>query len=579
VVCKEAGEHTFTLAASGNGNTHEDQAVLEVMNYGEPVKDVRCGLIHGDESKPKWYYLLNFEFPKEADYNSRQIVYEYFPTAFHYMLNALGYLKPGKNPNLELLINSFLPHWEIVGLLKDEALKDSLLRETVESASQAVITLSEWQNTDGGWGWWPSEETDPEMTSLALQGLSVAREILKDVWGTQQETMLQKGIQAGYTLLEHKGLDLSTKTYLAYGLCHSGKYQGMGETVKEIFKYYRSLSSYGLALLLESLHRLNRQHESEKVLKLLEDRALEITGEVSWASDLHDAWFNQPVEATAQVLKSLSDWYPKHRLLNKVFPYISRVKSDRMWGSSKTTAVVVRALAAWVEKHESWDVQYTGKLFLNKNKIHEFPVSKNMFGLFPGILDIPRDSLKEKNRIVLGFDGSGQLFYSASMNYFLQPAPISEKGEEVTVSRTLRKLLYVEDSVGNWQLQLVPVGDSLKVGDELEVVLTVNSQSDYEYAVITDNQPAGFVYLRKDKEWHDHWTKDWKWNYSHFQEDGKRLVFYQKHLQKGESVYRYLIRAKTGGRFNVLPATVSLMYNPEIKGNSKSSLITVEDVD
>jgi uncharacterized protein YfaS (alpha-2-macroglobulin family) len=52
-----------------------------------------------------------------------------------------------------------------------EAAKD--LPAIVQAARS---TLYSYQHRDGGWGWWPDDDTDPYLTAYAVYGLSLAKE-------------------------------------------------------------------------------------------------------------------------------------------------------------------------------------------------------------------------------------------------------------------------------------------------------------------------------------------------------------------------------------------------------------------
>jgi hypothetical protein len=324
----QAGTYTLVLRAFAKDNAHQDSVTIVVKEYGEPESIIRSGLMKGDGTKPKLYYKLDLNLPEEVDYPSRQLLFECFPTALHVIMEAMTYLKPGHDPNLEGVVNGFLPQLEFLAILDNGALKDSLAIPIHSNTVLGVASLGRRQNADGGWGWWPSDASDPGMTSLALQGLSVARTALKEAWGIEEKRILQKGVASALLQIRNSKLDLSVRTYLAYGICHTQEYRNIEEPVREIFHARKTLSSYVLALLLECLRTLDWKTEAGEVLTLLEERSLEITSEVSWSGDYRYAWFNQSSEATGQVLKVLGDWYPKHRLANKSIPFLMRTGKD-----------------------------------------------------------------------------------------------------------------------------------------------------------------------------------------------------------------------------------------------------------
>src|SRR5260370_25320515 len=47
-----------------------------------------------------------------------------------------------------------------------------MLREMVSTGLQRIVAA---QNSDGGWGWWPGNQSDPYMSAYVLYGLLTAR--------------------------------------------------------------------------------------------------------------------------------------------------------------------------------------------------------------------------------------------------------------------------------------------------------------------------------------------------------------------------------------------------------------------
>ena len=63
--------------------------------------------------------------------------------------------------------------------------------------------------------------------------------------------------------------------------------------------------------------------------------------------------------------------------------------------------------------------------------------------------------------------------------------------------------MYVEDANKKWQLQPVPLQDTIQIGDEIEVSLTIQGSREYGYIKLMDHIPAGFSFIRKNRQWHE----------------------------------------------------------------------------
>ncbi|MFC1584151.1 alpha-2-macroglobulin family protein [Fibrobacterota bacterium] len=573
-----AGTGKLALHAFAAHHVHQDSEVVIVRNLGRPGANSQSNLIRKDKTKSKLFYRLDLNMPEGSDFFSREMEIEFFPTAVLSALDALKGLELKGNPSLEMLINNFLPHLELAESLPFKPGRDSLFKQAGHRAMQAMKSLVQWQNPDGGFGWWVPDDTDPRMTSLAIQGMTGARTALGDEWSAAMGNMYRRGIESALSQLKQKKLDDGIKSYLAFAVCNTPEFKKTTRSILEVYKKRKRLSSYSLALLYECLYKLKLKAEAGEVRALLVDRVLKISSEASWSGDYRYAWFNQSIETTAQVLYVLARNDPDHDFISRIIPYLSRKKSNGGWVSPKTTAMVIRAIAAWAPEHEEWDLEYTGKIFLNKKKYHEFPVAEALLRDFAGVLNVPLPDISRENRIVLGFEGQGRLHYSGTLRYFLPMQSIPASGREFTLAREYHRLVYSEDGKGGWDLQLVPVEREVQEGDELEARITIKTYKGYEFVKIEDFIPPGFIHVEKTREWYGKWMENWNWSPSSIEKNGDRLVMHVNRMPEGEHTYRYLMRAETPGSYRIWPAEVSLAYNPEVRGNSADEMIIVTEI-
>jgi uncharacterized protein YfaS (alpha-2-macroglobulin family) len=110
--------------------------------------------------------------------------------------------------------------------------------------------------------------------------------------------------------------------------------------------------------------------------------------------------------------------------------------------------------------------------------------------------------------------------------------------------------------------QALKDGEEIRSGDLVEVELTVESKNDYEYLLIEDLKAAGFEPL----EVRSGYNGNDMGAYVEFRDD--RVAFLVRTLPRGKRSVSYRLRAETPGKFSALPANISAMYAPELKGNS-----------
>jgi uncharacterized protein YfaS (alpha-2-macroglobulin family) len=123
---------------------------------------------------------------------------------------------------------------------------------------------------------------------------------------------------------------------------------------------------------------------------------------------------------------------------------------------------------------------------------------------------------------------------------------------------------------GRLEEKLEPLERPLEMGEELEVVLMINSPYDFDYVVLEDPKAAGCVAL----ETRSHY--DWAleayvelWN-------KQRVLFFER-LPRGETVVKYRLRAEVPGTYTALPARVYVMYSPDIGSSTASAVVEVTE--
>jgi uncharacterized protein YfaS (alpha-2-macroglobulin family) len=147
----------------------------------------------------------------------------------------------------------------------------------------------------------------------------------------------------------------------------------------------------------------------------------------------------------------------------------------------------------------------------------------------------------------------------------------------------------------------VPFNDSetVKSGERVEVVLTVEAKNNYEYLLFEDLKPAGLeavqirsgqgLYIRElksgalnDKKTttmnfasKDDWTGRSRWVYQELRD--RKVALFIDRLPQGVWQLSYEMRAEAPGAFHALPVLGHAMYVPEIRTNGAEARIRVVD--
>ena len=118
------------------------------------------------------------------------------------------------------------------------------------------------------------------------------------------------------------------------------------------------------------------------------------------------------------------------------------------------------------------------------------------------------------------------------------------------------------------------------MGDTVLVNLTVTGpEAEEYYGVINDELPAGLVpineYFKNEQYGVDANTANYYYNLVERDITQNGIVLSPYHLAPGETTYSYKARVISQGTFIVPPATVALMYAPEISARTGAQTLKI----
>jgi uncharacterized protein YfaS (alpha-2-macroglobulin family) len=206
----------------------------------------------------------------------------------------------------------------------------------------------------------------------------------------------------------------------------------------------------------------------------------------------------------------------------------------------------------------------------------------------PSKFAISRELLRDgANEIsIVRNSGSGPIYFSAAAEFFSLEEPLKPAGNEIFVRRQYFKLVNHPTLLKGFVTERVPLndGETVKSGDRVEVVLTVEAKNDYEYLLFEDLKPAGLeavqirsgegLFVRQLKSGGG-FTGQQRWVYQELR-DRKVALFIDK-LPQGIWQLSYEMRAEVPGQFHALPVLGHAMYVPEIRTNGAETRLRVTD--
>jgi hypothetical protein len=498
------------------------------------------------------------------------------------MTDGLDYLQHYPYECVEQTISRFLPNVLTTSALQAAGLSDPALTANLDTeVNTALQRLYNWQNPDGGWGWWSNQKSDPLTSAYVVFGLLEAR----DAGYSVAETPITNGLKYLNNQLRSlpalsQPYQVHRQSFLLYVLARAG--QPDVNRTGQMYENRQELALFARAYLLQTLFWIDPQ--DPRLQTLLSDfnstAIVSATGSHWEESEPDPRNWNTDTRTTAIVLSAISQVDPQNPLNANATRWLMSNRTQGHWGTTQETAWTILALTKWMVASGELQANYHFGIAINGETLGEGTAdSASLRQTFTYQVQVAQLLADQANRLAVARDeGPGNLYYTAHLDVSLPVEEIQALDQGIIVSRS-----YFDP-----EERTLPIREAA-VGDLLLVRLTVVAPNDLHYVVIDDPLPAGLEALDQSLntseqsvtpqqyDWQDLSTKGWGWWYfNHTELRDEKLVLSADYLPAGTYVYSYLARASTVGEFRTIPPTAQEFYFPEVYGRGEGSLFTVQ---
>ena len=322
-------------------------------------------------------------------------------------------------------------------------------------------------------------------------------------------------------------------------------------------------------------------------------------GTAHWGEDgVYWHWSDGGVEATAFALRALLAIDPTNSLVEPVSNWLIKNRRGAQWNNTRDTAIVVLALNDYLRASGELKADVEYDLYVNGKEVAHKRISSTDVFNASSRFAVDMGLIQDTNEIrIVRVHGDAPLYFAANAEFFSTEEPISPAGNEIFVKREYYKLAGRPTLLKGYVYDREPLGDggTVKSGERVETVLTIEAKNNYEYLMFEDLKPAGFeaveirsgenLYAKELKqsaftrasgqmESSDYTDRE-RWVYQELRD--RKVALFIDHLPQGVWQIRYDFRAETPGQFHALPVLGRAMYVPEIRGNSAELRVKVID--
>jgi uncharacterized protein YfaS (alpha-2-macroglobulin family) len=448
-----------------------------------------------------------------------------------------------------------------------------------KQAGLALAKLKRAQNADGGFPWFAGGRSSVYLTNYMVVGFARAKEFAMPI----PEEMVQKAwkflkgrLEGELKACMKKGACIEEVVLTSYAASlFDASVTGLSQAKQKELLAYAEAKRDSLAPRLRILTALTLHHmkETQRAKEWLESW-MQLSQETEdegrfWAPEsMSWVWQNDTLENHAFTLHALTNISPNDARARGLVQWIFMNKKLSHWRSTRTTAEVLYALVGYMKSQNL--MGKTERLEVSVGSAQRafvFEPSKLETGRQQWVFEGKEIQPQTMGRIRVAQKTDGFNFASATWQFSTLRFPEKGDGDLFALSRAYFKRVPTGSG-----FQLIPLkeGDTLRLGEEVEVQLTLQAKAPAEYVHLRDVRATGFEPRTVASGW------KWEKGYACYEEvrDSAQNYFFEN-LPKGEFRFSYRLVAGMVGKFRLGPAVVQSMYAPEFSAYSQGHALHV----
>jgi uncharacterized protein YfaS (alpha-2-macroglobulin family) len=468
------------------------------------------------------------------------------------------------------------------------------LNRMADELGRAKRKLSELQNGDGGFSWFPGMRSSPYITNLIVTGMGHLQKLGVGMATGDPEVsnMISQAIpyldgelKKSYTYLQSyvKKEDMA-KNHLSnwavqYLYMRSFYPEvAQAEGTEEAFAYYAGQAEsywneknhYMQGMLSLVFHRQGNSELGRDVLNALRQQAV-------WNPELGMYWKNQPgyfwfeasVERQALLIEAFHEVGKDLKTVEEMKLWLLRNKQTNEWETTRATVAACNALLM-VGKDLLADTQPV-EISVGGVKVDPAERSDAKVEAGTGYFKTAwqRGEIRnEMGNVTVSKKGEGIAWGALYWQYF-------EDMDKITYAETplkIKKALFVEKNTPEGP-KLTALGkQSLQAGDKVIVRIELRVDRDMEYVHMKDQRAAGFepINVLSQYKYQD------GLGYYESTRDAATHFFFSRLRGNETYVFEYPLRVNQAGDFSNGITTVQCMYAPEFTSHSEGMRVKVE---
>ncbi|MBI4567839.1 MAG: tetratricopeptide repeat protein [Planctomycetes bacterium] len=590
------GVATVTSTARSESEADAADSPLPVLARGAPWQTGASGVVGAGQR-------VTFDTPKDLIEETWRGSLSLSSTVDADLVRPLMSLDEFPYGCVEQTVNRFLPALAVLEALKRLNIADPALEERTRAAvTRGVALVSDLQQSDGGWGWFPGDASRGGYTAYALLSLGRARRF--GGYAAPPE-VIERGVAFARRALSSAPDD--ERAFLLWALGANGVDDAAQRA--RLARMPESLSPFGLAcLILVTQERGGRPGDLVARLRTL---AKKDDTFVSWpGAGGPRAFTGGDVEATGLALAALvaggGAGAAGDEDATRAAAFLTSRRAGAAWPTTKATGFALLGLTSFLANARADVARGEGQVTFNGLPLGTFKLAGGKDLGQPVEIAIPFEKLRPaaKNEMSISFNGAGAVGFVLRATAVVREKEPQPRGTVLKVSRTAQS--FLPPLLKEAELRRLHAGWSIvepearpkpkppetltsaAPGEYQQVTLLLTASEAVEHVVMEDPLPAGCEVVSEDSIGLRAFgaiteeaaraipgTVEAGRGVMHVEVRDEKAAFFLSQVGAGVTALRYVRQAITPGAYTVLPATASCMYEPGLFARTGEAEFTV----
>ena len=504
----------------------------------------------------------SFTFVREPGATEGMLKIHFSPTLGGDILGSLDTLIDYPYGCVEQTMSRFLP-----ALIAADASRKlnipitGLEKKLPEVTAQSINRLISMRQSDGGWGWFSNDTSDPGMTGLVLEGLVRARRL-----GERVPDFMENGARE----FAKKWFSLSTDNKVTEAdakLAMAWAFSQPGPEASAALAWCRkgTLNTLGWSYVALGMHELGEP--LDEVVAKIKSGLTEGAESVSINRELQK-W--DEVEAMARILQLATRAKTSNVVvIPHAIQWIQNQRQGGGWVSTKDTAQVLIGLTDYMLETRELNQSGTATILRDGKELGRLDFTPENVLTTNLQLQLPLTDLPEgSSAFEIKTTGSpGYVHWEARQ---VRPQKtVAAESNGFTVTRTFHGLESVRQADGSYLLRSGPAATRFKSGDPVRCMVRVDSERAQSHVLVKVPIPTNMACQESEQ------AESWYFWFNGMQILDDHIAFFTTALPKGQSIFEFNLRAEAPGTSKALPALTQAMYEPTLAGNSAGAEVTV----